>query len=161
MAQQGDDKEGLALMRESATERLAMGVRWYQPRYLCMLAESYLQHGSADEGLVAIAEAKELAARAEEHMWEAELNRIEGERRRIQGLPAPQIEALFMAALEIARDQNAKSFELRAALSLAKLWRDLGRRAEAREVLAPFYGWFTEGLDTPDLVAAEVLLKDL
>ncbi|ESZ21432.1 hypothetical protein X737_04670 [Mesorhizobium sp. L48C026A00] len=63
-----------------------------------------------------------------------------------------------MAALEIARDQNAKSFELRAALSLAKLWRDLGRHAEAREVLAPFYGWFTEGLDTPDLVAA---VKDL
>ena len=90
------------------------------------MAESYLRHGNADEGLVAIAEAKDIRARTEEHMWAAELYRIEGELRRIQEANPVEIETLFQNALVIARDQKAKSFELRAAISLARLWRDQG-----------------------------------
>lgn len=161
MAQEGDGKDGLALMRRSATERLAMGVSWYQIRYLCMLAESYLPHCRADEGLVAIAEARDIRARTEEHMWSAELNRVEGELRRIQGTTPVEVEKLFQDALVIARDQNAKSFELRAAISLARLWRDQGHPTEAKDLLAPLYGWFKEGFDTPDVVDAKALLDNL
>lgn len=161
MAQEGDGKDGLVLMRRSATERLAMGVSWYQIRYLCMLAESCLRHGRADEGLVAIAEAKDIRARTEEHMWVAELNRIEGELRRIQGAAPIEVEKLFQSALAIARDQKAKSFELRAAISLARLWRDEGHPFEAKDLLAPIYGWFKEGFDTPDVAAAKAVLQGL
>lgn len=161
MAQEGDGKDGLALMRRSATERLAMGVSWYQIRYLCMLAQSYLRHGRAEEGLVAIAEAKDIRALTEEHMWAAELNRIEGELRRIQGAAPVEVERLFQNALAIARDQKAKSFELRAAISLARLRRDQGHPTEAKDLLAPIYDWFKEGFDTPDLADAKALLQDL
>ena len=78
MAQEGSVGEGMALMRRSATERLALGVSWYQIRYLCMLAETHLLQGSAAEGLGVIAEAKALVAAREEHMWEAELERLRG-----------------------------------------------------------------------------------
>ncbi|MGY3407265.1 putative ATPase [Bradyrhizobium sp. GM5.1] len=161
MAQSGVGKDGLALMRGSATERLAMGVSWYQIRYLCMLAESHLRHGSADEGLVAIAEAKDIRARTDEHMWAAELSRIEGELRRIQGTTPLEVEELFQNALAIAQDQKAKSFELRAAISLARLWRDQGHLTEAKDLLAPIFGWFEEGFDSPDVVDAKTLLQDL
>lgn len=155
----GDGKVGLALMRRSATERLAMGVSWFQIRYLIMLAESYLRQGRIDEGLVAIAEAKDLRARTQEHMWAAELSRIEGELRRNQGTAPVEVEMLFQSALGIARDQKAKSFELRAAISLARLWRDQGRLTEAKDLLAPIYGWL--GVDSPDVVDAKMLLQDL
>ena len=124
MAREGHAKDGLALMRQSSTERLALGVTWYQILYMCMLAESYLQHERTDEGLAAIAEAKELVARADEHIWEAELNRIDGELQRLQGASPDKLECLFQKALAIARNQSAKSFELRASMSLARFWRD-------------------------------------
>ena len=94
-------------------------------------------------------------------MWEAELKRVEGELWRAQGASAADIGAHFQAALAIARDQSAKSFELRAAISLARLWRDQGKRAEARNVLALVHGWFIEGFDTPDLLEARALLDQL
>jgi predicted ATPase/class 3 adenylate cyclase len=161
MVQEGAAQEGLTLMRQNATERHALGVGWYQIRYLCMLAEAHLQHGAAEEGLSVIAEAKDLVARNDDHMWEAELKRVEGELWRAQGASTADIGAHFQAALGIARDQSAKSFELRAAISLARLWRDQGKRAEARDVLAPVHGWFTEGFDTPDLLEAKALLDEL
>jgi predicted ATPase/class 3 adenylate cyclase len=161
MARQGAAKAGLDLMRRSATERIATGVTLWQIRYLCMLAETYLQHGRAGEGLVAVAEAMELVKRTEGHMWEAELARIEGELRRLQSSSISDAEGHFKRALTIARAQRAKSFELRAAMSLAESWRDQGKRAKARNLLAPVYAWFTEGLDTPDLVAAKALLDEL
>jgi predicted ATPase len=161
VSQEEDGKVGLALMRRSATERLAMGVSWFQIRYLIMLAESYLRQGRIDEGLVAIAEAKDVRTRTKEHMWAAELDRIEGELRRIQGTIPADAEMLFQSALRIAREQKAKSFELRAAISLARLWRDQGRLTEAKDLLSPISGWFKEGFDMPDFVDAKRLLQAL
>ena len=161
MAQAGEINDGVTLMRQSAAERLALGVRWYQIRYLCMLATAHLQQRAAEDGLRVIAEAKDLVARDDEHMWEAELKRVEGELGRVQGRSAVDIETCFEQALAVARCQSAKSFELRAAMSMARLWRDQGKLDEARELLAPVYGWFTEGFDTLDLKQAKALLAEL
>ncbi|MEZ0171114.1 adenylate/guanylate cyclase domain-containing protein [Microvirga sp. TS319] len=161
VAQEDAVEDGLALMRQSLIDRNRLGASWYQVRYLCMLATTYLQLGRGDEGLAALTEAKDLAARNDEHMWAAELARIDGELRRAQGAPPDEVEAYLQGALNVAHSQGAKSFELRAALSLARLWRDHGRGAEARRLLALIYGWFTEGLDTPDLCAAKALMEEL
>lgn len=154
-------EEDLALMRRSATERLALGVSWYQIRYLCMLAEASLRHGSVEQGLSALSEARGLVARTDEHMWEAEIERIEGELWRVRGASTTAVEGHFQTALAIARRQSAKSFELRAAVSLARLWRDEGSQTQARDLLAPIFDWFTEGSDTPDLIEARTLLDSL
>jgi predicted ATPase/class 3 adenylate cyclase len=161
MAQEGNVEGGLALMRQSLNERDELGASWYQVRYLCMLASTYLQLGDGEKGLTALAEAKGLAARNDEHMWEAELACISGELRRIRGAPPDEVEAYLQTALNVARTQSARSFELRAAMSLARLWRDHGRVVEARGLLASVYGWFTEGFETPDLRAAKALMAEL
>jgi predicted ATPase len=161
MAQEGNVEGGLALMRQSLNEWDELGASWYQVRYLCMLASMYLRLGDGEKGLTALAEAKGLAARNDEHMWEAELACIGGELRRIRGAPLEEVEAYLQTALNVARAQSARSFELRAAMSLARLWRDHGRVVEARGLLASVYGWFTEGFDTPDLRAAKALTSEL
>ena len=161
LTQEGAVEDGLALMRQSLIDRNRLGANWYQVRYLCMLATTYLHLGRGDEGLAALSEAKDLAARNDEHMWAAELARIEGELRRAQGASPDEVEAYLQAALNVAHSQGAKSFELRAAMSLARLWRDHSRVAEARRLLAPIYGWFTEGRDTPDVCAAKALMGEL
>jgi predicted ATPase/class 3 adenylate cyclase len=161
LAQEGAVEDGLALMHQSLIDRNRLGASWYQVRYLCMLATTYLQLGRGDEGLAALTEAKDLAARNDEHMWAAELARIHGELRRVQGAPSDEVEAYLQAALNVAHSQSAKSFELRAAMSLTRLWCEHGRAAEARRLLDPIYGWFTEGFDTPDLRAAKALMEEL
>jgi predicted ATPase/class 3 adenylate cyclase len=161
MAQQGDAEAGIALMCGNATDRAALGAGWYQARYLCMLAETYAQSNQAVAGLRVIAEAKDLVVRNEEHMWEAELDRIEGELYRVHGAPAADVEVRFTRFMAKTRQQSAKSLELRAAMSLARLRRDQSKRTEARDLLAPIYGWFTEGFDTPDLKEAKALLDEL
>ena len=115
----------------------------------------------SEDGLRVIAEAKDLVARDDEHMWEAELKRVEGELGRVQGTSAFEIETCFEQALQVARCQSAKAFELRAAMSLARLWRSQGKPQQARELLAPVYGWFTEGFETRDLKEAKALLEEL
>ena len=155
LAQEGDAEAGIELMCRNAADRAALGVGWYQARYLCMLAAVYAQTGQAEAGLRVIAEAKDLVARNDEHMWESELDRIEGELRRVQGASASDVEACFARAVARSHQQCATSLELRAT-SLARLWRDQGRHREARELLAPVYGWFTEGFDTADLRAQGV-----
>jgi predicted ATPase len=161
MVQEGDVQSGIAMMQQSAIDRAGLGVAWYQSRYLLMLATAYAQSGQAEAGLRVIAQANDLVARTSELMWTAELKRVAGELRRIEGKSAPMIETFFEQALSIARKQNAKSFELRAACSLARLWRDQGRRNEPRYLLEPIFGWFSEGFDTPDLTQARLLLEDL
>jgi predicted ATPase len=148
-------------MYRNAAARAALGVGWYQARFLCMLAAVHAQAGQAEAGLRVIAEAKDLVARNDEHMWAGELDRIEGELRRVQGASASDVEACFARAIAQTQQQSAKSLELRAATSLARLWRDQGKRSEARDLLAPLYRWFTEGFDTPDLKDAKVLLGEL
>lgn len=161
MAQEGDAEGGLALMRQGLNDRGRLGASWYQVRYFCMLASTYLQLGDAEKGLTALAEAKDLAACHDEHVWEAEIACIGGELRRIRGAPAHEVEAYLQTALDVARRQSARSFELRAAMSLARLWRDEGRLIEARALLASTYGWFTEGFETSDLLAAKALIAEL
>jgi predicted ATPase/class 3 adenylate cyclase len=157
LAQEGAGEEGVALMRRNASERSGLGVGWYQTRYLCLLAETYLGLRQAEAGLGVIAQAKELMARNEDRMWQAEVARIEGELLR-QGGQSDAAEACFALALATARRQDAKSLELRAATSLARAWIGQGKRPEARDLLGSIHGWFTEGLDTADLQEAGALL---
>jgi predicted ATPase len=161
MAREGEAEAGLELMRRSVTERGATEARWYQPRYLCMLAESYLWHGRAEEGLIAAAEADAVMTQTDQYIWAAEIKRVEGELRRLSGASPDEAETYFQRALTIAREQKAKSFELRAAISLVRLWRDHGRHGDAHALLAPVYGRFTEGFDTADLKEAKAMLEEL
>jgi predicted ATPase len=161
MVQEGAFEAGIALMRQSARDRTALGVSWYQSRYFLMLAEAHAKSGDVEAALRVSTEAKDLVERTCEDFWTAELERIAGELRCIQGEPASLTEPFFERALSIARQQRAKSFELRAACSLARLWRDHGKGEQARALLAPVYGWFTEGFDTMDLTTARLLLETL
>jgi predicted ATPase len=161
LARQGDAEAGIALMHRNAADRAALDVGWYQPRYLCMLAETYAQSGNAEAGLWVLATAKDLIARSDEHLWEAELDRVEGELHRVGGGAAADVEICFAQSIAKARQQHAKSLELRATISLTRLYRDRGKRTDARDLLAPVYGWFTEGFDTADLKEAKALLEEL
>jgi len=161
MVRQGATEAGIELMRQNAADRAAQGVSWYQARYLCMLAAAYAQVGQAEPGLRVVAEAKDLVARNDEHMWEGELDRLEGELKAAQGGSTSEIEACFARAIAITRTQGAKSLELRATRSLARLWCDQGRRHDARALLAPVLSWFTEGFETTDLRATKALLDQL
>ncbi|MDF2997188.1 MAG: adenylate cyclase [Xanthobacteraceae bacterium] len=161
MVQEGAAEAGIALMRQSVADRAALGVSWYQARYLCMLAAAHAHLRQAEEGLRVIAQANDLIARNGEYMWAAELQRLEGELLRLQGASPAETGACFERALSIARDQSARSFELRAASSLARLWLAQGRCHEVRHLLAAIYHWFSEGFQTPDLMEAKLLLDDL
>jgi predicted ATPase/class 3 adenylate cyclase len=161
MALDGDFAQGTALMRRTIDERFALGVGWYQTRYLCMLAEIFLQQGDGRAGRELIERAKSHIDSHEERMWQAEVQRVEGESLRLEGAAPAEIENCFLDSLSTARDQRAKSFELRAATSLASFWRERGRSDDARQELAPVVGWFTEGFDTADLRRAKTLLSDL
>jgi predicted ATPase len=114
------------------------------------------------DGLQALAEAHTLMEQQEERWWEAEVCRLRGVLLLSQpGMPQAEAEAWLQRALDVARRQQAKSLELRATMSLARLWQQQGKRANARELLAPLYGWFTEGFDTADLQEAKRLLEEL
>ncbi len=127
------------------------------------MAKPYANLGRTKEGLSALTEAMAAVQERGERWWEAEVHRIKGELLLLS--LSPQIdadaEACFRQALEVARQQTAKSLELRAATSLARLWQRRGKIAEARDLLAPVYGWFSEGFDTADLKEAKALLNDL
>ena len=113
------------------------------------------------DGLQALAEAHTLVEQHEERWWEAEVCRLRGVLLlRQTGTPQAEAETWLQRALDVARRQEAKSLELRAAMSLARLWQQQGKRAEAHELLAPIYGWFTEGFDTADLQEAKALLEE-
>jgi predicted ATPase/class 3 adenylate cyclase len=161
LAMEGNAAQGIALMQSSIEERAALAVGWYQARYLCMLAEVCLQHGDVRAGADFIARAQAHGIAHDEHLWEAELHRVEGELKAREGRPDEVVEACFQRALDTARAQGARSFELRAATSLARHWLQRGRAAQARALLAPVHAWFTEGHDTADLQDAARLLEDL
>ena len=162
LAMQGQSDEGIAEIRQGISAWQATGAEVGLTYYLTMLAEAYGKGGQTEEGLRVLAEALTLVNKNGECWREAELHRLKGELVLQQTVPdAPQAEACFQQALVIARRQQAKSWELRAAMSLSRLWQQQGKRAEARQVLAEVYGWFTEGFDTADLQEAAALLEAL
>jgi predicted ATPase len=159
---QGQSEEGMAQVRQGIAACRATGGVVVVP-YLCTLLADVAAHlGHPADGLQALAEAHILVEQQEDRFLEAEVCRLRGVLLlRQSGTPAAEAEAWLQRALDIARRQEAKSLELRAAMSLSCLWQQQGKRAEARELLAPIYGWFTEGFDTADLQEARALLEAL
>ena len=133
-----------------------------EPYFVSLLALAYARLGRIDEGLSALGKAFALTDGSGMRYWEAELYRLKGEL--LLASPdgrRPEAESCFHKAIEVAQGQSARSLELRAATSLARLWRGQGKPSQARDVLEPVYDWFTEGFDTPDLKEAKALLDDL
>jgi len=127
-----------------------------------LLAEAYGKVGPAEEGLRVLAEALAAVDKSGGRFWEAELSRLKGELPPMRPVcDEPEAEACFRQAFDIAHRQQATSLELRAAMSLSRLWQHQGKREEARQLLAPTFAWFTEGFDTADLQEAKTLLEEL
>jgi predicted ATPase len=184
-AKQGEGKEGLADIYQGLALYRTVGAELLQSYFLALLAETCGETGQIEEGLPVLAEALAAVHRTGEHFWEAELYRLKGTLTLQKGvrdwgleagassLQVPSLksqasngveeeaERCFLKAIEIARKQSAKSLELRAAMSLARLWRQQGKRHEAHSMLVELYGWFTEGFDTKDLQEAKRLLSEL
>jgi class 3 adenylate cyclase/predicted ATPase len=156
----GDVTEGISLLRIGSVAYRATGSEVWTPQNTALLAEGCGIAGQIEEALTLLDEAMQISDRTGERWFAAELNRHKGQLLLRQG-HAEAAEELYRKALSIAVGQEAKLWELRAAVSLARLCRDQGRRAQARDLLAPVYGWFTEGFDTPDLKDAKALLDEL
>jgi predicted ATPase/class 3 adenylate cyclase len=160
--QQGQHEEGLVQLHQGLAAVIAAGGEVARPLYLTLLAEAYGTVAQADKGLSLLAEARTIIDQNGQRYVEAELHRLEGELRLRQTAPeVSQAARCFQQALDVARRQQAKSLELRAAMSLARLWQSQDKRQEAYDLLAPVYGWFTEGFDTADLMDARSLLDEL
>jgi predicted ATPase len=162
MAAQGQGAAGLVQMRQGLVAYQATGAEVFRPSYLAFLAEASGKLGQAGEGLSLSGEALAAVHKTGERFYEAELHRIQGELLLVHAAENHgKAEASFQQALLVARHQQAKSLELRAAMSLARLWQHQGKRAAAQALLAPIYGWFTEGFNTADLLEAKQLLEEL
>jgi predicted ATPase len=155
-------RQGLAQLRQGLAAVAALEQELTWSRFRVLLGEAVGHVGQVEEGLRLLIEARTALEASGQGDLLAEAYRLQGEVLLYQIVPdAAQAEACFQQALAIARHQQAKSWELRAATSLARLWQQLGRRAEAHELLAQIYGWFTEGFDTADLQEAKALLEVL
>jgi predicted ATPase len=180
MAEQGCNEEGIAQIQEGLAASRATGAELLRPYHLCLLAEACTETGRLDDGLSALTEALTAADEHEIRHYEPEMHRLKGElllRRQAEPNGAEQTsppvahrtvdsniaeaQSCFQRAIEIALKQSAKSLELRATTSLARLLATQGRRDEARTMLSEIYGWFTEGFDTADLKDAKALLEEL
>jgi predicted ATPase len=181
LAELGQEEEGITQIRRGMTTWRATGAELGWPGFLAWLAEAYGRGGQPAEGLRALAEALAAAEKTGQRYWDAELHRLYGElslrdrepetgrtgdTKPLSASPLPRFpvsspEESFQKAIDIAQQQQAKALELRAAVSLARLWQQRGENAEARRLVEEIYGWFTEGFDTSDLQAAEALLRAL
>ena len=158
----GKASDAVRAITSGITSLRSTGAVLYEPRHLWYLAMAYAELGQPDDARRCIDDAIDKVERSKEKWCEAEVHRIAGEIALKSPAPdAEKAEAYFERALAVARQQQAKSWELRAAMSMARLWRDQGKRQQARELLAPVYGWFTEGFDTRDLKEAKALLEEL
>jgi predicted ATPase len=179
-AEQGQVEEGMSQIRQGLATHQAIGAGLLKSYFLVLLAEAYGKAGQVEEGLGALAEALTVVDKSGGRFYEAELYRLKGEltlqKFQVSGfkfqvtnpqllIPTPhaeaEAEACFLKAIEIARRQSAKSWELRAVMSLARLWQSQGKRTEAHKLLSEIYGWFTEGFDTKDLQEAKALVEEL
>jgi predicted ATPase len=167
VTEQGRQDEGMVQLRQGLILSSSPGSELLRTFWLALLAEECGNVGHVEEGLRAVAEALVAAHTNGEQFYEAELWRLKGALvlQASGQRPASDVqadaEACFRQALEIARRQQTKSLELRAAMSLSRLWQHQGKHDEARDLLAPIYGWFTEGFDTTDLQEAKALLEEL
>ena len=155
---QGAVDEAIARIREGVARWTRLGRTLFLPYGLAFLAEGLARHGDRAAALATLREGLATADATGEHKWDAELHRLTGT---VLVAENQLEEGSLQQAIRIAQAQQAKSLELRAARDLARLWGEQGRRAEARDLLAPVYGWFTEGLDTADLKEAKALLDQL
>jgi predicted ATPase len=162
LASQGQAQEGIEQLHQGLRAFRATGAEIQRPHFLALLAEAYGIMGQPEEGLTTLAEALTLVETTGERWYEPELYRLKGELILAQSRDNHnEAETCFQHAVRIAQHQQAKSWELRAALSLSRLWQQQGKQAEARQLLAAVYGWFTEGFDTADLQEAKALLEAL
>lgn len=162
LAALGQREEGLRQLRQGLETLRSTEVIRRRPYFLTLLAEVYTEAGRVEEGLLALAEAHAVAEQTGEHYYASETYRVNGELVLTGGAARyAEAEAHFQHALDVARRQEAKSLELRAAMSLARLWQQQGKRQDAYALLAPVYQWFTEGFDTLDLQEARTLLETL
>ena len=181
-AVQGEQEQGIAHIRQGVIASRATGGELRQPYWLALLVEAHRAVGQPEEGLPILAEALAVTNKTEERWCEAELYRLKGELlftrenqkskgknqksiitdpRSLNPDPKSEAEECFLKAIEVAQKQQAKSWELRAATSLARLWQQQGKREEAHKLLSKIYNWFTEGFDTKDLQEAKALLEEL
>ena len=160
LAEEGHPAEGAARVLRGIEEFAALGTVFHRSHQLGILAGICGRLGDPEKGLSLLDEARDEVRRTEVYVCQAELCRIEGELRSLADEP-DAAEACFAQALALAHRQEARSFELRAATSLARLWRERGKPGEARGILGPVYGWFSEGFDTPDLKDAKAVLDTL
>ena len=170
LLEQGRQEEGMRQIRQSLAAHRATGAEAGQPYALAFLARAYGQEGQGHKGQQVLDEALTLVHRTGERCYEAELYRLKGELL-LQGGQRPkthgteqqvaEAEQSFRQALAVARRQQAKALELRAVMSLSRLWQRQGKQREAHQLLAEIYGWFTEGFDTADLQEAKALLDEL
>jgi predicted ATPase len=156
----GQAEEGIRLMMQGLTEVRSTGALINTTLLFAQLAKAYATLGRSVDGLDCVTEAAEMIERTGERVGEAELHRLRGDLLHAIGNLAGA-EHSYRQAIAVAEHQSAKFFELRASTCLARLWRDQGKRIEARDLLAPVYGWFTEGFDTRDLKEAKALLDKL
>jgi class 3 adenylate cyclase/tetratricopeptide (TPR) repeat protein len=155
------DAVGLSHMRDGIAQSSATGAGIFQPWCLALLAAGQAQLGDPEAGLITLAEAESRVRQSGERWPEAEIHRLKGELTLSMAGADAEAERCFRMSIEVARGQQARSAELRAATSVARLWAEQGKRAQARDLLAPVYGWFTEGFDTADLEDAKALLDEL
>lgn len=162
LAAQGREAAGISQIQEGLAALQDTGSQLDHSEYLGVLAEAYGKDQQVEEGLGTVAEGLAFVERTEERFCEAEVHRLKGELLLQQSPDNHQdAEACFQKAIDSARQQGAKSWELRAATSLARLWQSQGKQTEACDLLAPVYNWFTEGFDTADLKDAKALLEAL
>jgi predicted ATPase len=162
LAVQGQGAAGLKQLRQGIELQRSTGGECLLPHVLALLSEAYHVIGKSEEGLTVLSEALLIAETTGEQHYLAELYRLKGELILSQTAPdAHAAELCFQKALETARQQAAQSWELRAAMSLARLWQQQRKREQAHDLLAPIYNWFTEGFDTVDLQDARALLDAL
>ncbi len=162
MAMEGEVEAGIGQIKRGLAGFKSLAFNRGLPFYLALLADVLGRAGHVDAGLDTVPKALELVEQTGEHIWEAEIHRLRGELlRRATGGDRVEAEACFNQSLALAREQGARSLELRAATSLARLWQAQARRDDARDLLAPVYDWFVEGFETRDLKDAKALLDEL
>jgi adenylate cyclase len=157
---QGKIQEGIELIGKGMTEMKSERIAMYLSGTFAILAEKQLEFGLLDDARASLDEAFDFIEETDERYWEAELFRLKGKLMLLDG-EISSAEACLLWAIDVSKKQSAKSLELRAAISLSRLWSEQGKKAEAKKLLEEIYNWFTEGFDTPDLIGAKLLLGEL